>query len=263
MNNNKFLNWDNLGTAIITGASSGIGAEFAHQLAKYGFNLILVARRKNKLDTICQDLSNKFSIQAESLVADLSDPNSIDLIVDRINDFEDLDVLINNAGYGIKKPYLDWENHQNREMINVHYTAPVRFCHAALQGMMNRERGIIINNASISAIIKSGPVYGSSKTGLIVFTEILKGIVNIKNIHIQALCPGFTYSEFHDTELMNGFNRADHKELQWQTAEEVVSLSLQNLKSRYAIFIPGEQNRALLKSVRKTTLKRYLDLKIL
>ena len=184
---NKFLNWDELGKALITGASSGIGAEFARQLATYGFDLILLARRKAKLDELCENLGKKFSIQAETFVADLSKPSNIDIVVAKILEIDDLDVLVNNAGYGIRKPYLEWDSKQNSEMISVHYTAPVRFCHAAVKGMIKRKKGVIINNASSSAIIKSGAIYASSKAGLVMFSEILKSLVKEKDIHIQLL----------------------------------------------------------------------------
>jgi short-subunit dehydrogenase len=259
----KFMNWDDLGTALITGASSGIGSEFARQLANHGLNLILVARRKNKLDELREKLVQEFSIKAEVLTADLSIPNDIDRISSKILGIKNLDVLINNAGFGIYKPFLEWEAKQSDEMISVHYTAPVRFCHAALKGMIKRGRGIIINNASSSAIIKSSPIYASSKAALVMFSEIIKQSIRAKDIHIQALCPGFTYSEFHDTDSMRGFDREDYSENVWMSAKEVVKLSLESIKSRHVIFIPGEENRELIKALRKATLKKYLNLRIL
>jgi len=260
--NDKFMNWDNLGTALVTGASAGIGAEFARQLAERGLDLILVARRKNKLDSLCEKLSRDNSIHAEVLVADLSLPKDMDRVVSKILECDDLDVLINNAGYGIRTPFLDREFKQNAEMINVHYTSPVMFCHAAIKGMIERGRGVIINNASSSAFVRKSEIYSSSKAAITIFSEILKPLVRGTDIHIQALCPGFTYSEFHDTDSMQGFNRESFSEVQWMSAEEVVTLSLQAVKSRHVVFIPGEENRALIKSIRKSTFKKYLECKI-
>jgi len=258
----KFMNWDNLGTALVTGASAGIGAEFARQLAELGFDLILVARRKNKLDSLGEKLSRNNSIQAEVLVADLSQPEDMDKVVSKILECDDLDVLINNAGYGIRTPFLEREYKQNAEMINVHYTSPVMFCHAAIKRMIERERGIIINNASGTAFVRVPEIYSSSKAAITIFSELLKPLVRGKDIHIQALCPGFTYSEFHDTDSMQGFSRESFSKMHWMGAEEVVTLSLQAVKSRRVIFIPGEENRALMKAVRKSTFKKYLDCKI-
>ena len=258
----KFMNWDNPGTALVTGASAGIGAEFARQLAERGFDLVLVARRKNRLITLGEKLSRDNSIQTEVLVADLSTPKDMDSVVSKILELDNLDVLINNAGYGIHTPFLDREYKQNAEMINIHYTGPVMFCHAAIKGMIERGRGVIINNASGSAIARTSEIYSSSKAAITIFSEILKPPVKGKDIHIQALCPGFTYSEFHDTDSMQGVSRESFSKMHWMSAEEVVTLSLEAIKSKQVIFIPGEENRALLKSVRKSTFRKYLECKI-
>lgn len=260
--NDKFMNWDNLGTALITGASSGIGAEFAHLLAEHGFDLVLVARRKNKLDSLAEKLSRNNSIQVEVLVVDLSKPKDMDRVVAKILELDDLDVLINNAGFGIHTPFLEREYKQNADMINVHYTGPVMFCHATIKGMIERGRGVIINNASGTAFVRTSEIYSSSKAAITIFSELLKPLVKGKDIHIQALCPGFTYSEFHDTEAMHGFNRESFSNMHWMSAEEVATLSLQAVKSKQVVFIPGEKNRALIKSVRKSTFKKYLECKI-
>lgn len=263
MNQNEiFMNWDNPGVALITGASSGIGEQFAYQIAQKGFDLILVARRKEKLEALNKILSDKYSIQTDIIIADLSNPNDIEKIIATIMTTNNLDILVNNAGYGINRPFLEWKNAESSEMINVLYVAPVRFCHAVLPGMIERGRGIIINNASSSALIKSDPIYSSSKAALVVFSEIMKPRIKEKDVHIQALCPGFTYSEFHDTATMEGFDREDYANNQWMTAEDVVKDSLHNIKSKSVIFIPGEENRILLKAIRKSTLKKYLNLKI-
>lgn len=260
----NFMNWDDPGYALITGASSGIGAEFAHQLAEQGFNLILTARRKNKLEELSQKLSQQYSITAEVLVADLSKLNDIELVVSKILDTANLDVLINNAGYGIFRPFSERENKENVEMINVHYTAPVMSCHAAVKGMNTRKRGVIINNASGMAIVRTGKLmYCSSKAAIVVFTELLKVEMKGTGIYFQALCPAYTTTEYYDTETMKGYNREDFSKMYWMSAEEVVTSSLQAIKSKYVIFLPGEQNRELLKAYRKATVRKYLNCNIL
>ncbi len=259
----NFMKWENLGTALITGASSGIGAEFARELAKQGFNLILVARRKQRLETLSQELNNKYDIKSEVLVADLSKMSDIELVASKISNTVNLDVLINNAGYGIFKPFEERKNIQNAEMINLHYTAPVMHCHAAIKGMKARKRGVIINVASGLAIVRTDIMYSSSKAALVVFTEILKAEMKSTGINIQALCPGYTYTEFHDTETMKGYNREDYSEMYWMSAEEVVISSLKAIKSRNAICLPGEENIELLKAYRKATFKKYLNCQIL
>jgi short-subunit dehydrogenase len=257
----KFLGWDNLGTALITGASAGMGAEFARQLAEKGFNIVLTARRKNRLEVLAAKLSQEYSIKTEVFVADLSKAEGMEIVVEKLKKIDDLDILVNNAGYGISTPFLEQENHQPMEMINVMFVAPLRFCQIAINKMMQRKRGVIINNASISALVKSGEIYAPCKAALVMFTESIKTRIQNKDIHFQALCPGFTYTEFHDTDTMKGFDREEFQN--WMSAEEVVRLSLENIKSRYPIYIPGEKDRETLRILREGNKRNYLKLKIL
>ncbi|MFX1388493.1 MAG: SDR family NAD(P)-dependent oxidoreductase [Promethearchaeota archaeon] len=188
----NFMEWDDLGYALITGASSGIGEVFARRLAEQGFDLILVARRESKLENLSQELSNKNNIKAQVLVADLSKLEHIENVASLILDTANLDVLINNAGYGIYKPFIERDNKQNAEMINVHYTAPVMLCHAAIKGMLKRKKGVIINVSSGMVIARAAVMYSSSKAAVTAFTELLNTEVRKSGIHIQAICPGYT-----------------------------------------------------------------------
>lgn len=261
----NFMNWDNPGIALVTGASSGIGAEFARQLAGQGFDLILVARRKEKLDALSRELQEKFSINAEVWVADLSKPANNDEVVSKISKLANLDVLINNAGFGINDTFLQIDVKRHVDMINVHFTSPVMFCHAAIPGMLKRKRGVIINTSSMSAFIRSSRsvMYPVTKAAITVFSEIIQKSFRRTGIYIQSLCPGFTYSDFHDTKTMKGFQRSLYPEESWMTAEEVVSLSLETVKTKNVIFIPGELNQKNIKDIRKATVKKYLKAKIL
>jgi len=258
---NNFMGWENPGSALITGSSSGIGAEFARQLAQQGFNLILVARRKEKLDALSKTLQEKYSNDVEVLVADLSNISDNEQVISRINEIENLDILINNAGFGIMDNFLQIERMKHVEMINVHFTSPVMLCHATIPGMVRRKRGVIINTSSIFAINKDSSLimYTTTKSAVAIFSELLKVKVKGTGIFVQALCPGFTYTEFHDTDAMSGFQRSLYKAEQWMKAEEVVSLSLDAVKSKSVIFIPGEINLVEGKNLRKKKLKKYLN----
>ena len=258
---NNFMGWENPGSALITGSSSGIGAEFARQLAQQGFNLILVARRKEKLDALSKTLQEKYSNDVEVLVADLSNISDNKQVISRINEIENLDILINNAGFGILDNFLQIERMKHVEMINVHFTSPVMLCHATIPGMVRRKRGVIINTSSIFAINKDSSLimYTTTKSAVAIFSELLKVKVKGTGIFVQALCPGFTYTEFHDTDAMSGFQRSLYKAEQWMKAEEVVSLSLDAVKSKSVIFIPGEINLVEGKNLRKKKLKKYLN----
>ena len=257
----NFMGWENPGSAFITGSSSGIGAEFARQLAQQGFDLILVARRKEKLDALRKTLQEKYSINVEVLVADLSKISDNEQVISRINEIENLDILINNAGFGILDNFLKIERMKHVDMINVHFTSPVMLCHATIPRMTKRKRGVIINTSSMSAINKDSSLimYTTTKSAITIFSEILKEKVKGMGIFVQALCPGFTYSEFHDTESMSGFQRSWYQPERWMKAEEVVSLSLDAVKSKSVIFIPGEINKQLGIKTRKNKLKKYLN----
>ena len=256
----NFMKWDNPGIALITGASSGIGAEFARQLAAQGFDLILVARRKEKLDALSRELQERFSVNTEVWVADLSKSANNDELVSKISQLDNLNVLINNAGFGINNTFLQIDVKLLADMINVHLTSPVMFCHAAIPGMLKRKRGVIINTSSMSAFVRSSRsvLYPVTKAAITIFSEIIQRSFRRTGIYIQSLCPGFTYSEFHDTETMKGSDRSLHPEEEWMTAEEVVSLSLETVKTKEVIFIPGEFNQKNIKDIRKATVNKYL-----
>ena len=257
----NFMNWDNLEVALITGSSSGIGAEFARQLANQGFSLILVARRKDKLEALSKELEKENSINTKILVADLSKLSENEKIVSTIKEIENLDILVNNAGFGINNTFLNTDLAQHVDMINVHFTSPVMFSHAAIPVMIKRKRGVIINTSSTSAINKSpmGVMYTTTKTALTVFSELIQEKIKDTGIYVQSLCPGFTYSEFHDTKTMYGFQRNWFPKESWMTSEEVVSLSLKAVRNKEVIFIPGEFNQNNAKRKRKETIEQYLN----
>ena len=266
IDNKNFMNWDDPGVALITGASSGIGAEFSRQLAAQGFDLMLVARRQEKLDSLSKELQEKFSINAEVLIADLSNSADNNMMVSKIKNIENLDVLINNAGFGIMNKFLDSELNKLVDMITVHFTSPVMFCHSAIPIMLKRKRGVIINTSSMAVfLLQGGLMYSNTKAAVTSFSELLGKDIKGKGIYIQCLCPGFTRTEFTEPDLMKGV----HKMIDmlpaemWMTAEEVVSLSLASVKNRDIIFIPGEHNAIQAKKLRKKSVKKYLDARIL
>ena len=256
----NFMSWDNPGIALITGASAGIGAEFARQLAEQGFDLILIVRRKQKLDNLSKELKENYSVEAEVFVTDLSIQDDNYKIVSKILNLDNLDVLVNNAGYGINKSFLETDVEQHIDMINVHFTSAVMFCHAAIPNMVKRKRGAIINTSSTAAVNKSqmGVMYTTTKTALTVFSELLHENLKDTGVFIQSLCPGFTYSEFHDTESMLGFQRNWFLKELWMDAKDVVSISLEAVKSKEVIVIPGELNQNNVRRIRKVNVEQYL-----
>lgn len=233
--------------ALITGASSGIGAEFARQLAAAGFNLVLTARRGDKLAALAAELQTAHPITAEIITADLAQAEDVARLETRMAELK-LAVLVNNAGFGTTGGLLASDLSQQMAMLNVQVTAVMRLCRAALPGMSERGEGVIINVSSISAFYPSpGDVnYPASKAYLNVFSQALQAEVLDYGIIVQALCPGFTVTEFHDTEAMTDFDREKVPSVLWMTAEEVVTTSLHSLNPNRVICIPGRRYQLMV-----------------
>jgi hypothetical protein len=235
------------GTALITGGSSGIGAAFARQLAAKGYDLILVARREERLSAAAAKLGARYGIRAEALPADLADSAGIERVERRIGELEDLDILVNNAGFGVSGDFAEIEASGHVDMICVHVIASVRLSRAALPGMMARRRGAIINVSSLAAFapVPGSTTYSATKAYLNVFSEALQVELSGTGVQVQALCPGFTWSEFHDRPELDRFDRSYIPGPLWMSSEQVAAESLAALKSSQVVYIPGLKNRAL------------------
>jgi len=222
--------------AAITGASSGIGAVFAQKLAVLGYDLLLIARRREKLDELAARLGPGHRV----LVADLSTEDGIHNVAEYLRGEARLDLLVNNAGFGINGHFFQSELHPQVRMHRVHIDAILALSHAVLPGMVRRNRGAIVNVSSVAAFTCSaGNVsYCATKAWINAFTEGL--YLELKSVHsavkVQALCPGFTYSEFHDAM---GFDRADIAQWLWMDAGVVVEASLRGLETGKLFVVPG------------------------
>jgi short-subunit dehydrogenase len=243
-------------TALISGASSGIGAAFARQLAAAGYNLILVARREERLAALATELQQRHAISAEVLPADLSKLEEIKRVEERIQQGGGLALLINNAGFGSTGPFIDVSLATQMDMIQVHIVASLRLCRAALPGMLARRQGAIINVSSISAFAPlAGNVnYSATKVYLVNFSEALQVELAGTGVKVQALCPGFTYTEFHDDPQFGQFKHRTPR-LLWMSAEEVDIGSLKALEQNRVTYIPGLKNRLLVALVNRYTLR--------
>ena len=241
-------------TALITGASSGIGAAYARQLAAKGYNLILVSRREDRLSGLAAELKECHPISAEVLAADLARSTDVKQVLKRITEIDDLDLLINNAGFGAPGSFAEVDLAPQLDMIRLHVIASVCLTRAALPGMIARRRGGIINVSSIAGLtpIPGSATYSSTKAYLNVFSEALQAELHGTGVRIQALCPGFTHTEFHDTPEHKGFRRSGIPEALWMSAEEVAAQSLNALGRRQVIFVPGFKNRLLAVAARNT-----------
>ncbi|MCS6773104.1 MAG: SDR family oxidoreductase [Anaerolineae bacterium] len=239
--------------ALITGASSGIGETFARRLAREGYDLVLVARRKERLEALSEDLKRRYAISAQPFTADLTyadDLRRVSDIVAGLSNEGQLDLLINNAGFGTVGHFADLPLAEQMAMNQVHITASVQLTRAALPGFLRRRRGAVINVASISGWtpMVGNVVYGASKRYLINFSQALQAELDGTGVFVQALCPGLTYTEFHDAPAYRavGFRRDSIPAFMWQTSEQVVEASLNQLGSDDPICIPGIHNRAVV-----------------
>ena len=243
---------DQPATAFITGASSGIGAAYARQLGARGYDLIITARREEKLAALADEIRTAYGVSVTVVPADLSLPDDIRRLEALLREQPALDFVINNAGFGVRGTVGDTDIEKQTAMINVHVTSIYRLTHAAVPGMIARGRGAIINVSSIAGFMANpGAVnYSATKAYINTFTEALAAELRPHGIQVQALCPGFTYSEFHDTPEYEEFERSAFPEFMWATAEDVVADSLAALGSGPVLFVPGLANKALALSTR-------------
>ena len=239
------------GRALITGASSGIGEAFARRLAAEGFDLTLVARREEKLRALAGELSATYAVRADVLAADLARDEEIARLAAAIEARPDLTLLINNAGFGTRGDFAEVALERHLEMIRVHDVATVALTRAALPGLIARGGGAIINVSSIASFFPSGGgvIYTATKAFLNNFSEALAAEVSGTGVRVQALCPGFTYSEFHDTTEYKGFDRKTIPDALWMTAEAVVDESLAALSGDKVIVVPGRAYQGMVLAV--------------
>jgi uncharacterized protein len=238
--------------ALITGASAGLGAEFARALAAQGADLILTARREERLAALAKQLKADHGTQVEFLAADLSTEAGVAAVKAKILATPNLHWLINNAGFGVKGRVCRAAIDDLDRMHRLHVLAPLHLTHAALSGMVARDAGAIINVASVvSFLLVTGSVgYAASKTWLHVFSEgIYLELRSARSkVRIQSLCPGYTVTEFHD---VIGMNRALIPKFLWLDARFVVRESLQALERNDLLVIPSWKYRLIVRVMRR------------
>jgi uncharacterized protein len=228
--------------AVITGATSGIGAEFARQLAATHQELWLIGRREQKLNQLAEDLRAQHGVETHVMIMDLSDQSVIDQLALQLQEQSQLSTLVNNAGYAEDGEYhkLDWRLHQ--DIMNVHVEATLKLSYAALQVMTANKQGSIINVSSVASFLPtpSSPLYGPTKAFIRSFSESLAIKYKDYNIKIQALCPGFTVTDFHEKIGLNpdSFYKERGLARSW-SSKFVVRKSLQDLQKGKVVSVPG------------------------
>ncbi len=233
-------------TVLITGATSGIGAAFARHFAAEGYNLLLTGRRKEKLTAFARDLAKTHNVKAEPVIVDFTDESAVQKLIALIQKRDNIGVLVNNAGFGGRGPFIERDITDITDMIRVHVLVAVRLIHAALPQMLAYGAGVIINVSSLGAFtpFPRNGVYGGTKLFLNFFSEALCAELYGKGIVIQALCPGFTRTEFHEKLGYNTAALKNHGIIRWMSADKVVAYSVKHLGKK-VICVPGFWNRRL------------------
>lgn len=224
---------------LITGASAGLGADFARQCAARGERLVLVARRKPQLDALVKEVGH-----ARAVVMDLGEPGAAAaLVADLAAHDEHCDVLINNAGFGLWGKFAELDGPRQRSMIDLNCGTLVELCHAMLPEMIERKSGAILNVASTAAF-QPGPgmaTYFATKAFVLSFTEALHEEVASKGVRVTAVCPGPTKTEFGEVAGFKGNGAFDKMSAK---SEDVVAMGLKALDKGRAVAIPGLINKA-------------------
>ena len=229
-------------TALVTGATAGIGESFTRLLAEKGYDLVLVARDKKRLQERAKLLESEFKIKVEVLPADLSVTLQLAKVEKRLaNPKSPIEVLINNAGFGSKDSFLKSDIADEILLIDVLAKAPMQLMHSVLPQMLSRDSGTIINVSSVASFIAGG-TYSAAKAYLTVHTESLHTELAKTNIKISALCPGFTHTEFHQRGKMK---MSGLPNFMWLEADRVVAESWRAAMAGKAICIPGWRYKTL------------------
>ena len=235
-------------TALVTGASAGIGKAFAGQLAQMGYHLVPVARRAARLDTQAAEHRSRHSVSAELLSAGLSTAEGIARVEQRLA-AGDIDLLVNNAGYDVFGAFAQIAIEKNLALLNCLELATVRLTRAALPAMLERRRGAVINVSSIDVFgpKRKDAMYVSAKAFVNRFTETLALELNGSGVRVQALCPGFTLTEFHDAPEYAPYHIKERiPAWLWMQPAQVVNESLQALVEDRVICVPGLKNQAVV-----------------
>lgn len=223
--------------ALITGATAGIGEEFARQLAAQRHDLVLVARNSARLDSLARELRERHGVAVEVLVADLADRHQLAVVESRLARTDDpIDMLVNNAGFGVKQSFSKSSVEDEQAMIDVMVTAVMRLSHAVLPVMQQRKSGSIVVVSSVASWL-SGTTYNAAKAWATVFAESLSQQAG-KDIRVTALCPGFVHTEFHErAQIKVGWI----PRWLWLTTDDVVRQALADMARGRVISVPGRQ----------------------
>jgi len=232
-----------MATALITGATAGIGLAFARRLATDGHDLVLVARDRERLESTAKELHTSYDVKADVLVADLADDEGCRLVEQRLSDASrPVDLLVNNAGFSTNRRFVRSAIDDEELMLRVLVRAVLRLSHAAVPGMIERGHGAIVNVSSVASFLPQG-TYSAAKAWVTSFSQGLAADLEGTGVQVLALCPGFTRTEFHERAQL------DMKGIPaflWLEADPVVDDAMAALRRGSAVTVPGAQYKAVV-----------------
>ena len=230
--------------ALVTGASSGIGRSYALKLAEFGYDVILVARRRERLEALAAEITAAFGVEAAVVTADLSTEAGIQRVEQVLLATDALVLLVNNAGFGLNGPFAESAIGSHMKMVQVHVAAVVRLTRAALPALLAQHRGAIINVSSLMAFypIYGSATYGATKCYLRAFTEALYQELQGSGVRAQVLCPGFVETELQEVAEIEPLALP---QCFWMSPDTVVARSLRDLANDRAVSVPGLGYRVL------------------
>ncbi len=228
-------------TALVTGATAGIGAAFARRLAADGYDVVLVARGEARLREVADELTERYGRAAAPLVADLSTVEGAERVAARVT--EGVDLLVNNAGMSLNRSFLRTSVEDEERLLAVNVHAVLRLTHAALPGMVERGRGAVVNVSSVSSFgaVMPGSTYPASKAWVTGFSEAMALAVARYGVRVMALCPGYTRTEFHERQ---GIDMTKTPNWLWLSPDQVVHAALHDLARGRLVSVPDWRYKA-------------------
>jgi len=245
-------------TAVITGATSGIGAAYAKKFAEKGYDLIITGRRQEKIEALANEVRNSQNVQVEVVLAELSEKEGVHKVIEKMQG-KKVDILVNNAGFGDKNLFQDCHLDVAMQMAKVNVLAPMELIRTVLPGMIERKCGTIINisSSSVYLVVSKNSVYSGVKAFLKTFTEALHMDLMGTNVKVMTVCPGLTHTDFHEKMGIDKSKQTDRGLLSWMSCEEVVNSSLKDLEKGKVICIPGMKNKLLIRLLNLLPKKIY------
>ncbi|MEZ0578584.1 SDR family NAD(P)-dependent oxidoreductase [Nocardioides sp. MH1] len=250
-----------MSTSLVTGATAGIGLEFARQLAARGDDLVLVARDTARLEEVAADLEASYGVATEVISADLTDDAQLAVVEARLKDAgRPVDVLVNNAGFGLKNGFLDNDVETEQAQQDVLVRAVLRLTHAALAGMVERGHGGVINVSSVAAFLPRG-TYSAAKAWVNSFSAWAHNEYADRGVTVMALCPGFVKTEFH--QRLGVDRDASAPKILWLEPDRLVRDALADFDKGKPMSIPSKRYKTIVTATRmvpRPVLQRFQSL---